>query len=73
MLQPNDPILTAIANLKQQLADMTANPKPDYSVGNRSISWGAHFANLTGQLENLLHAAQSLDGPWEINQRVYAG
>jgi hypothetical protein len=73
MLAPDDPIFAAIDNIKLRIAEMTANPKPDYTVGNRSVSWSVYYQNLVGQLRTLLEAAQDLDGPYEINQRVYAG
>lgn len=41
-----DDLTTARDNIASQLADMTANPKPSYSKGGQSFSWGEHFRNL---------------------------
>lgn len=41
-----DDLKTARDNIASQLADMTASPKPSYSKGGQSFSWGEHFRNL---------------------------
>jgi hypothetical protein len=61
-----DNLNAALDNIAAQLADMTANPKPSYSAGGRSISWGEHFNNLVTQQEKLYAALQMADGPFEV-------
>ena len=57
---------TSLSNIYQQLADMTANPKPSYSVGGRSVSWGEHFNNLLKAQESIMMMIQRLGGPFEV-------
>lgn len=60
---------TALDNVAAQLADVTANPKPTYSVAGRSVSWGEHFNNLQkayADLKNLLIQEQ---GPFMVRVR----
>jgi len=48
-----------------QLEEMTANPKPDYSIpGGPSVSWGAHFNNLMKALEELEQRLARGEHPW---------
>lgn len=48
-----DNLVTVRDNIAAQLVDLTENPKPSYSVANRSVSWGEHFRNLTEQLKEI--------------------
>jgi hypothetical protein len=55
----------AIDNVDQQLADLTANPKPSYGIDGQSVSWGEHFRNLTQLRKELVEALIQAEGPWE--------
>lgn len=57
---------TALDNVAEQIALITAHPKPTYSDGSKSISWSEHLTNLLTQQENLYKARQLADGPFEI-------
>lgn len=57
---------TAYENVCQQLADMTANPKPSYSSAGRSISWGEHYRNLLESRKEILLALQQDSGPFQV-------
>lgn len=59
-------LATARNNIAQQLADMTADPKPSYSVDGKSVSWGEHFSNLTNLLRTIEENIQVVGGPFEI-------
>jgi hypothetical protein len=59
-------LTAALDNIARQLADMTASPKPSYSVGDRSVSWTEHFNSLLDQQEALEVALQRCDGPFEV-------
>ena len=60
---------TARSQIAQQIADMTADPKPTYSIGGQSISWGEHFNNLIKAHEDLTRAIQRLNSPfWKVSR-----
>jgi hypothetical protein len=63
-------IATALANVAQQLADLTANPKPSYSVsgpkGSRSVSWGEHMNNLLALQKQLRDQLVKVSGPYTV-------
>ena len=52
------------------IADLLANPKPDYSIGGKSVSWGAYLGQLLQSQKDLfaqLQTANLVDnGPFEI-------
>lgn len=56
-------------NIAALMAEITTNPKPNYSVDGESYSWGDYLAMLNAQLEGLNKALQTADGPWELNTR----
>ena len=55
------------------ISDLVANPKPDYSIGGKSVSWGAYLGELLRSQKDLmdqLQLASILDGgPWEVRSR----
>ena len=59
--------LDAVAAL---IGDLLANPKPDYSIGGKSVSWGTYLGQLLQSQKDLmdeLQKANLLDqGGWEI-------
>ena len=61
-----NPLDTAIANVKADLAALTANPKPNYSIDGQSYSWGDLFDKYTQGLERLYKLRQMDDGPFEV-------
>lgn len=56
----------AIDNIGVQLASMTADPKPSYSVAGRSISWDEHFNALVENQGKLYGLLQKAGGPFEV-------
>ncbi len=59
-------IAASLENIAQQMADLTANPKPSYSENGRSLSWGEHFNNLLAAQKQLREQLQKAQGPFEI-------
>lgn len=57
---------TARNNVAAALAEITANPKPDYSVDGESYSWASYFQMLTTQLEALNKQLAAASGPYEV-------
>ena len=65
-----DDLLAARDNIAANLAAMTANPKPNYSVDGQSLSWQSLFDSYMAQLEKLdiqINGAQ----PFEVRSRGY--
>ena len=65
-----DDLGTAINQIAAQIKDITANPKPDYSVNGQSISWASYLSMLTEQITKLQQAQQSLAGPYQRISRI---
>ena len=60
---------TALDGIAAKLADMSANPKPDYSVDGESYSWAGLFQMLVAQQKELEQALQRASGPFEVRSR----
>lgn len=60
-----DDLNTAKANIAARLVDITANPKPDYSIDGQSVSWTSYFNSLIGQMDALNRLIQVEGGPVE--------
>lgn len=65
-----DDLGSAINQVAAQIKDITANPKPDYSVNGQSISWASYLSMLTEQITKLQQAQQSLAGPYQRISRI---
>ena len=61
-----DDLEIAIAQVVALIVEITADPKPDYSINGQSVSWSAYLAMLTEQLEKLRAAQVALAGPYEV-------
>jgi hypothetical protein len=62
-------IQTARENIAATLADITANPKPTYSVDGLSVSWADYFKMLT-ELDKSLRDAETMEDPYIIQSQV---
>jgi ACT domain-containing protein len=64
--------LTALATIKNnilaQLQDISANPKPNYSIDGQQVSWQSHFDSLMNAL-NQINAQINAAEPYEIVSR----
>lgn len=58
-------LLTAQANIAANIAAITTNPQPDYSIGGKSYSWAAYLTILIQQQEALNEAISVAGGPVE--------
>ena len=70
-------IATALQNLQSTrdslaalIADVEANPKPDYSVDGQSVSWSAYRTSLHDRLDRTIATMQRLSGPFEVVTRA---
>ena len=57
---------TALDNVRRNLADMTANPKPNYSVNGQSVSWQSLYDSYLNSMLKLEQALQRAGGPFEV-------
>jgi hypothetical protein len=64
-MTPQQNISQAISNVAANLAAMTANPRPNYSIDGQSVSWADLYRMYTDQMMKLLEIQQALDGPFE--------
>lgn len=61
-----DSLIQAQTNIATQLAAVTANPKPSYSIDGKTVSWTEYQAMLIQQLETLAEQIQTIGGPFEV-------
>ncbi len=66
MATAQENLITAYNNVAQQLADISASPKPTYSIDGKSVSWTEHFNALIDKQMALLGAIQAADGAFEV-------
>ena len=57
-------------NIATLLKNMTANPKPSYSIDGQTIQWSAYFRMLTDKLETI-NQAISAGNPFEETMQGY--
>ena len=66
--------LENLRSIKSQLiaalADLTANPKPTYSVNGQSFSWSEHRAGLMQQLTEVNGLIQA-ESPYELKSQMF--
>ncbi len=60
---------TALQQVDTLIVQMTANPKPTYSVDGVSYSWESYFAMLCTQREKLEVLIVDAGGPYELITR----
>ncbi|HUS95356.1 MAG TPA: hypothetical protein VMX97_01305 [Hyphomicrobiaceae bacterium] len=64
-------LITARDGLTAKLAADSANPRPDYSVAGRSVSWSAYRADLIAQIRDLTQQIINAQGGIEIQTSAY--
>ena len=58
-------------NIAKLLADITASPKPSYSVDGQSVSWESYVSMLATNLEKINQLIIVAGGPYEaVTQAV---
>lgn len=63
-------IAQAIANISATIKEVTANPKPNYTVDGQTVNWGDYLDTLTTKLASLLKTQQLLGGPFQRATRM---
>jgi hypothetical protein len=59
-------LATAKAGFARQLAEISANPKPSYTVDGRTYNWNEYLRFLMESMKSLDEAIQSEEGPIEV-------
>ena len=62
---------TALTNIRALIKEITAAPKPNYSVDGQSVKWGDYLTQLLKAERQLVDAVQSEDGPFEERTQVF--
>ena len=60
-----DSLNQSLLNVTLALQDMSASPRPTYSLDGRSYSWNELFESLMRKQNELRVAIQEADGPFE--------
>jgi hypothetical protein len=65
---------TARGNLVTKYLEISANPKPTYTVGNQSVSWESYLKMLRTEIENIdaMIDAQSSETTFDVVSQGYA-
>lgn len=72
MATPTQSLDTAINNISALIAQITADPKPNYSIDGQLVSWGDYLDTLTTKLASLIRTRQMLRGPYQKQTRFKA-
>ena len=64
-------LTTARDALTSELATESANPRPDYSVAGRSVSWSAYRGGLVAQIKDLTQQILIAQGGVEITTQAF--
>ena len=64
-------LITARDNLAAELATQSASPRPDYSVGGRSIPWSQYRGDLIAQIKELSEQIIKVQGAVEMQTIAY--
>jgi hypothetical protein len=65
-------LTTARDNIARNLAEMTANPKPNYTIDGQTVSWQNLLDSYLSQLERL-NAQIAAAEPFEGHSRGFTG
>ena len=65
-----DDLKTARDNLATRIKDLTAQPKPNYSIDGQTVSWGDYLRQLLASQKEIeaaiVDAELASDGPFEV-------
>ncbi len=63
-------LVTSLQNIDTQIVNITANPKPNYTINGQSISWGDFLKQLMDMRQQIAKAVVIAQGP---NEDVWEG
>lgn len=56
---------TALDNVIAKILEISANPKPSYSIDGQSVSWGDYYRMLAQMRKDLKEAIINAEGPFD--------
>lgn len=59
-------LLTIRSNLLAKLAEISADPKPSYSINGQSVSWDQHRQSLLNEVKMINEQLAAITGPYEV-------
>lgn len=72
MATPTQSLDEAINNISALIAQITADPKPNYSIDGQLVSWGDYLDTLSTKLASLVRTRQMIQGPFQKQTRFKA-
>lgn len=68
MSNSHETLLLIKSNLLDRIAEITASPKPDYSIDGQSVSWSSYLDNLWSKVREIDQQINASE-PYEIVSR----
>jgi len=62
---------TALTQINTRILEITASPKPNYTVDGQSVKWGDYLKQLLESRKLLAEEIQNEDGPYEERTQVF--
>jgi len=56
---------TALQNIDTAIVNMTANPKPSYSINGQAVQWGEFYSQLAKARQDIVNQLVLAQGPGE--------
>ena len=66
-----DDLKTIRTQLVARITEVTASPKPSYSVDGQAVSWTQYLAELRKQLQEINEQINQADGPFEFHTQAF--
>ena len=66
-----DDLTTARDQIAARLVEITASPKPSYTVDGQTVSWTAYLKELREAMSSLDAEILKADGPYEIRTQGF--
>ena len=61
----------ALDNIRARIKEITAAPKPTYTVDGQTVKWGEYLEQLLRAEKQLAEAVTREDGPFEERTQVF--
>lgn len=60
---------TALANVEAKIVEVSANPKPEYTIDGKTVKWSDYFRMLMENRKEILAAAVQ-ENPYYLKSQV---
>lgn len=61
----------ALDNIRARIKEITAAPKPNYTVDGQSVKWGDYLKQLLEGERQIVDAVSREDGPFEERTQAF--